>query len=270
MVLHLSAMSEHAARHDQRAHDRFALAGSTALVTGDARGIGQAIALALAEAGADVVGVSRSGGSEETAARVRALGRSYRGYACDLGDRAALHAFLERLQSEVPRVDLLVNNAGVIVRKPAAEHPDADWDRVIETNLRSAFVLSRELGRRMLERGSGRIVFIASLLSFQGGILVPSYSASKGGIVQLMMALSNEWAGRGVTVNAVAPGYVETDNTEALRADPVRSQAILDRIPMGRWATAEDIAGPVVFLCSRAAAYVSGHVLVADGGWMAR
>ena len=198
--------------------DRFRLDGKTALVTGCSRGIGQAMALALAEAGADIVGVSSTlapGGETETA--VHALGRQFAGFACDLSDRKEVHGFVERLRRRQPVIDILVNNAGAIRRKPAAEHPNEDWDAVLEINLSAPFILAREIGRDMLARGQGKIIFTASLLTFQGGITVPGYAASKGGIGQLTMALSNEWAGRGVQVNAIAPGYIATDNTTALR-----------------------------------------------------
>ncbi|BAM04708.1 SDR family oxidoreductase [Phycisphaera mikurensis] len=250
----------------------FSLAGRTALVTGCKRGIGRAMAVGLAEAGADVLGVSATleadGG--EVGEEVRALGRSFRGYACDFADRAALTAFAAEVQADNPPIDVLLNNAGTILRTPAAEHPDADWDKVIEVNLSSQFVLSREIGRGMLTRGRGKIIFTASLLTFQGGVTVPGYAASKGGIGQLTMALANEWAGRGVNVNAIAPGYISTDNTEALRNDPDRSASILSRIPAGRWGDPEDFKGPAVFLASDAAAYVHGTILLVDGGWMGR
>ena len=250
----------------------FTLHGKTAVVTGCRRGIGLAMAEALAAAGADVVGVSATlepSGSEVEKA-VRAHGRNFRGYACDMADRAALYALIEQLRRDVPTIDILVNNAGTILRKPAAEHPDEYWDAVLELNLSAQFVLAREIGRDMLARGAGKIVFTASLLSFQGGITVPGYAASKGGIAQLTKALANEWAGRGVNVNAIAPGYISTDNTAALRADETRSRSILDRIPAGRWGDPKDLAGPLVFLCSDAAAYVHGVILPVDGGWLGR
>ena len=252
--------------------DQFRLNGKTALVTGCRRGIGKAMALALAEAGADIVGVSASMETKGSAVEreVMARGRSFRGYACDLGDRKALYAFLEQLRRDAPPIDILVNNAGTILRKPAAEHPDDYWDRILEVNLNSQFVLSREIGREMVKRRSGKIIFTASLLTFQGGITVPGYAAAKGGIGQLTKALANEWAGAGVQVNAIAPGYIATDNTEALRNDPVRYQAILARIPAGRWGEPADFAGAVVFLASAASDYVSGTVLTVDGGWMGR
>jgi 2-deoxy-D-gluconate 3-dehydrogenase len=252
--------------------DLFKLDGKTALVTGCKRGIGKGMAIALAEAGADIVGVSKTlePSGSEVEKEVTALGRSFRGYPCDFAERASVYAFLEKLNKDVPCVDILVNNAGTILRKPAAEHPDEYWDTVINTNLNAQFILSRELGSRMVERGSGKIIFTASLLTFQGGITVPGYAASKGAVGQLTKALANEWAPRGVQVNAIAPGYIETDNTAALRADPVRNPAILSRIPAGRWGTPDDFKGAVVFLASKASDYVSGEVLVVDGGWMGR
>lgn len=252
--------------------DQFKLEGKTALVTGARRGIGYGMAVALAEAGADIIGVSASleaGGSEIEKA-VTGLGRKFSGYQCDFSDRNSLKAFADQVQAEHARIDILVNNAGTIKRKPAAEHEDELWDTVIETNLSAQFVLSREIGRSMVKRGSGKIIFTASLLTFQGGITVPGYSASKGGIGQLTKALANEWAPKGVNVNAIAPGYIDTDNTEALRNDPVRSKAILERIPAGRWGKPEDFAGAAVFLASSAADYVHGEILVVDGGWMGR
>ena len=252
--------------------DRFSLTGKTALVTGCRRGIGEAIAVGLAEAGADIVGVSAKLETADCAVgdAVRARGRRFKGYACDFSDRTALYGFISAVGSECPPIDILVNNAGTILRQPAAEHPDEYWDKVLETNLSAQFILTRELGREMVARGRGKIIFIASLLSFQGGITVPGYAASKGGVAQLTKAFANEWAGRGVNVNAIAPGYVATDNTQALRADPVRSQQILSRIPAGRWAAPEDFQGAAVFLASEAAAYVHGAILLVDGGWLGR
>ncbi|MEI8235296.1 MAG: SDR family oxidoreductase [Verrucomicrobiota bacterium] len=249
----------------------FNLSGKTALVTGCNRGIGKAMAVSLARAGADIIGVSTSmtpGSGVER--EVTALGRRFQPYACDFSDRAALTAFLANVAAMEPVIDILVANAGTIRRSPAAEHSDADWDYVIDVNLRSQFILAREIGKGMLVRGRGKIVFTASLLSFQGGINVPGYAASKGGIAQLTKALANEWAGRGINVNAIAPGYIATDNTAALRADESRSNAILSRIPAGRWGTPEDLSGPLVFLCSPAADYIHGTVLTVDGGWMGR
>ncbi len=252
--------------------DTFKLAGKVALVTGCKRGIGKAMAVALAEAGADIIGVSASLEKQGSAVakEVEALGRKFRAYACDFSDRAALHSFISNVKADVPRIDILVNNAGTILRAPAAEHSDEYWDRVVEVNLNAQFVLSRELGKEMIARGSGKIIFTASLLTFQGGITVPGYAASKGGIGQLTMALSNEWAGQGVQVNAIAPGYIATDNTQALQDDPERSQAILARIPANRWGRPKDFAGPVVFLASSASDYMSGHTMVVDGGWIGR
>jgi 2-dehydro-3-deoxy-D-gluconate 5-dehydrogenase len=251
--------------------ETFKLDGQVALVSGCSRGIGRAIAVALAEAGADIIGVSTKLTVDSRVAReVTATGRSFTSYACDFSDRAAVRRFIGEVLAEHPQVDILVNNAGTILRAPAAEHSDEYWDKVMEVNLNAQFRMAREFGKLMVERKHGRIIFTASLLTFQGGITVPGYAASKGGIGQLTMALSNEWAQHGVTVNGIAPGYIATDNTAALRADPERSRQILDRIPAGRWGEAEDFAGPVVFLASAAAAYVTGTTLVADGGWMGR
>ena len=252
--------------------DSFRLEGKIALVTGCKRGLGLAMAEGLAEAGADIIGVSASleSSGSEVEKRVVAAGRKFWPYQCDFSDRASLYAFIGEVKARHPRIDILVNNAGTILREAATDHSDQFWDKVIEVNLNSQFVLSRELGKEMVARGAGKIIFIASLLTFQGGIRVPGYAASKGGIGQLTMALSNEWMGKGVCVNAIAPGYISTDNTEALRNDPARSQAILDRIPANRWGQPEDFKGPVVFLASAASDYVSGHILVVDGGWMAR
>ena len=252
--------------------DQFRLDGKVALVTGCKRGLGRAMALGLAEAGADIVGVSVTLEEEgsEVGAQVESLGRKFTGYRCDFSDRSVTYKFLARVKAEHPVIDILVSNAGTIMRSPAAEYSDEYWDKTIEVNLNSHFVLSREIGKDMIERGSGKIVFTASVLAFQGGILIPSYAASKGGIAQLTKALANEWAKFGVNVNAIAPGYIETDLTEALRNDPVRSEAILGRIPAGRWGRGEDLKGLVVFLASPASDYVNGAVLNIDGGWLAR
>jgi 2-deoxy-D-gluconate 3-dehydrogenase len=252
--------------------DQFRLDGQTALVTGCKRGIGRAMALALAEAGADLIGVSRSLEStgSDVEKEILALGRKFRAYAADFSNRVAVYDFIRQVTSDFPVIDILVNNAGTILRRPAAEHPDEYWDEVLETDLNSQFILSREIGKRMVERGAGKIIFTASLLTFQGGITVPGYSAAKGAIGQLTKALANEWAPKGVQVNAIAPGYVATDNTTALRADPVRNPAILARIPAGRWGVPDDFKGAVVFLASRASDYVNGSILVVDGGWLAR
>ncbi len=250
----------------------FDLSGKTALVTGCKRGIGKAMAVGLAEAGADIIGVSASLESKGSAVEkeVTALGRSFSAYACDFSDRGAVYSFIEAVNATHPHIDILVNNAGTILRTPAADHPDDYWDKVIEVNLNAQFILSREIGRRMVERGSGKIIFTASLLTFQGGITVPGYAASKGAIGQLTKALANEWSGKGVNVNAIAPGYIATDNTEALRQDETRSRQILERIPAGRWGDPDDFKGPTVFLASEAAAYVHGATLLVDGGWMGR
>ena len=251
--------------------DPFDLTGRTALVTGCRRGIGRAAAVALARAGADIVGVSASlQADDEVGIEIVALGRRFDPYRCDLGDRRAVLQLTTKVASEHRRLDILVLNAGTIERRPAAEHGDELWDRVLEVNLTAQFVLARELGRRMVAEGSGKIVFVASLLSFQGGVTVPGYAASKGGVAQLTKALANEWASRGVNVNAVAPGYIATDNTQALREDETRARQILERIPAGRWGTPEDVAGAFVFLASPASAYVHGIVLPVDGGWLGR
>ncbi|MDQ7809031.1 SDR family oxidoreductase [Amycolatopsis sp. A133] len=250
----------------------FDLTGRLAVVTGARRGIGLGIAEALAAAGADIVAVSaqQEPSGSEVEKRVTALGRTCTALSADFTERAAVAELADALAGLGRPVDILVNNAGTIARAPAAEHPDADWDRVITVDLSSQFTLTREVGRRMLERSRGKIVFTASLLSFQGGINVPGYAAAKSGIAGLTRALANEWAGRGVNVNAIVPGYVETDNTQALRADPGRFAAILDRIPAGRWARPEDFGGVAVFLASAASDYVHGALVPVDGGWLGR
>jgi len=250
----------------------FDLTGKTAIVTGCKRGIGFAMAEGLAEAGADIIGVSASLELESSAIEqaITKLGRKFTAYQCDFSKREDLYSFIEKIRANHGTVDILLNNAGTILRNPAAEHSDDYWDHVIEVNLNSQFVLSRELGADMLKQESGKIIFTASLLTFQGGITVPGYAASKGGIGQLTKALSNEWAGQNVNVNAIAPGYIATDNTEALRNNATRSEQILARIPAQRWGNPEDFKGPAVFLASDAAAYVHGETLVVDGGWMGR
>jgi len=250
----------------------FRLDGKTALVTGARRGIGKAMAIGLAEAGADIIAVSANleAAGSEIENEVRALGRSFSAYRCDFSNRDDLYRFIRELNAEHPVIDILINNAGTVLREPAETHPDDYWDRIIETNLNAQFVLSRELGVRMLERGSGKIIFTASLLTFQGGITVPGYAASKGGLGQLTKALANEWAGRGLQVNAIAPGYVRTDVTEALQKDPDRYRSILERIPAGRWGQTDDFKGPAVFLASAASDFVNGEILLVDGGWMGR
>jgi len=248
----------------------FDLTGTTAVVTGARRGIGFAMALALAEAGADIIGVSasQSASGSEIEAVVTAAGRRFEGIACDFSDPDAVTELGRLLAGR--QVDILVNNAGTIERAPAAEHPLPSWDRVVQINLTSPFALTQAVAPQMLARGRGKVIFTASLLSFQGGINVPGYTAAKSGIAGLTKALSNEWSARGVNVNAIAPGYIATDNTEALRADPQRSTAILERIPAGRWGDATDLAGATVFLASRASDYVDGIVLPVDGGWLGR
>jgi 2-deoxy-D-gluconate 3-dehydrogenase len=252
--------------------DQFKLDGKTALVTGCRRGIGKAMALALAEAGADIAGVSAQmePAGTDIEKEICARGRQFKGYQCDFGDRKAVYEFIGKVKSDFPVIDILVNNAGTILRKPAVEHPDEYWDRVVEVNLNSQFILSREIGKEMVARGSGKIIFTASLLSFQGGITVPGYAAAKAGLKSLIMALANEWAPHGVQVNGIAPGYIATDNTQALRNDPVRNPAILARIPAGRWGVPDDFKGATVFLASPASNYVTGTILVVDGGWMGR
>jgi 2-deoxy-D-gluconate 3-dehydrogenase len=247
----------------------FSLEGRVALVTGAAGGLGAAYAVALAEAGADVAVHDRSP-ADEASARVRALGRRALTLEGDLTDPQVPDRLVRETVEGLGALDVVVNNAGTIRRAPAAETTDEDFLAVLDVNLVSTFRMCRAAGRHMLAQGRGKIVNVASLLAFQGGILVPGYAASKGGVAQLTKALANEWAGKGVNVNAIAPGYVRTDNTAALQADPVRSKAIVDRIPAGRWAETRDIAGGVVFLASSASDYVHGHVLVVDGGWMGR
>jgi len=252
-------------------HHSFRLDGKIALVTGCSRGIGHSMAVGLAEAGADIIGVSgrlQSGSPVER--EIRALGRQFFPYSADLSSRDALYAFVQKVKADFPAIDILVNNAGSIQRAPAAEHPDEFWDNILSINLDAPFLLAREFGRDMVACRSGKIIFTASLLTFQGGINVPGYAASKGAVGSLVKALANEWAAHGVQVNAIAPGYIETDNTTALRNDPDRSQAILARIPAGRWGTPDDFKGPVVFLASEASNYVNGTILTVDGGWMGR
>ncbi len=250
--------------------DKFRLDGRIALVTGSNQGIGMAYAIALAEAGADILSVSFAEDFSAVEKEIRGRGREFKSYTSDFSNRESLYQFIKNVRADFPRIDILVNNAGTILRSPIAEHPDEYWDKVIDVNLTAQFILTREIGKGMIAAGYGKIVFVASLLAFQGGILVPGYAASKGGIKQLTMAFANEWASKGITVNAIAPGYIATDNTAALRADPTRNKAILDRIPAGRWGTPEDLTGTAVFLCSDASAYMNGSVLTVDGGWMGR
>jgi len=249
----------------------FSLEGSNALVTGASRGLGRAIAIALADAGANVGCVSSTaGGAEETASLIRLCGRKAWEFAADLSNRNAVIRLADEAGEQMGAIDILVNNAGTIRREKATDYSEDDWDIVIRTNLDSVFFLSQIIGRNMTQRKKGKIINIASLLAFSGGITVPAYTASKHGVAGLTKALANEWAQFGIQVNAIAPGYFETDNTEALRNDPKRADEILSRIPAGRWGHPEDLAGAVIFLASRASDYVNGHVLVVDGGWMAR
>jgi 2-deoxy-D-gluconate 3-dehydrogenase len=249
----------------------FNLSGKTALVTGCSRGIGQAMAVGLAEAGADIIGVASSLKKDsETGKQIYALGRNFTAYETDLNKRNAVYNLLEKVANEHSQVDILINNAGTILRTPVAQHSDEDWDKVLSINLDAPFIIAREIGKKMLEKGSGKIVFTCSLLSFQGGINVPGYAASKGALTSLIKAFANEWASKGVNVNGIAPGYISTDNTEALRQDKNRSKSILDRIPAARWGAPEDFKGPVIFLSSDASDYVHGTILTVDGGWMGR
>lgn len=247
----------------------FDLTGTTAVVTGASRGIGRAMAEALASSGAHIVGVSATLAPDSEVGRaITSAGGSFEPVSCDFADPDAVRSLAEELAAR--RVDILVNNAGTIERAPAVDHPLSSWDRVLQVNLTSQFQLTQQIGRGMLERGRGKIIFTASLLSFQGGINVPGYAAAKSGIAGLTKALANEWASGGVNVNAIAPGYIATDNTAALRSDPDRSRSILERIPAGRWGEPADLAGATVFLASRASDYVSGIVLPVDGGWLGR
>lgn len=249
----------------------FSLDGKRAVVTGASRGLGRAMAVALAEAGADIVCTgSKPGSADETASMIRAMGRQAWSEYADMSDPAQIHAMNGRIDATAGDIHILVNNAGTIERHPAASYPSDAWNRVIATNLDAPFHMCRFFGERMVARGSGKIINVASLLSFSGGITVPSYAASKHGIAGLTKALANEWASRDVQVNAIAPGYFKTDNTAALQANPERFRDISARIPAGRWGDPSDMAGAVVFLASRASDYVNGHILTVDGGWMAR
>jgi 2-deoxy-D-gluconate 3-dehydrogenase len=250
--------------------DRFRLDGKTALVTGAAGGLGAAIAVGLAEAGADVACHGNRRSPEETVAKIRILGRRAESITSDLSESQGAKKLFEAVEASTGAPDILVNNAGMIYRQPAVDYDAQQWMNVMQVNLNSVFLLCQLAGRRMLERGEGKIINIASLLSFQGGIRVPAYAASKGGLAQMTKALANEWAGQNVQVNAIAPGYFRTENTAALQKDEVRSKQILERIPAGRWGEPHDLAGAAVFLASPASNYVNGEVLVIDGGWMAR
>jgi 2-deoxy-D-gluconate 3-dehydrogenase len=250
----------------------FRVDNQLALVTGCNRGIGKAVAIALAEAGADIIGVSNHLPLEgsEVGNSVVAAGKKFYAYQCDLSDRNSIYTFLSSVKKDHPAIDILINNAGHILRNPVAEHSDEYWDTIMRINLDAQFILTREIGKGMLERKKGKIVFTCSLLSFQGGINVPGYAASKGAIASLLKAFANEWASHGITVNGVAPGYISTDNTTQLREDAQRSAAILSRIPAARWGTAEDVAGAFLFLSSSASDYVNGSIITVDGGWMGR
>jgi 2-deoxy-D-gluconate 3-dehydrogenase len=251
--------------------ESFQLNGKNALVTGSRRGLGAAIAVALAKAGANVGCHGRDADPGTACDEISAAGRRTFYFTGDLADPKACTGLFERMIAEFGSIDILVNNAGLIRRAPAAEYPMEFWDELIAVDLTAVFRLSQLAGRHMLQKGaSGKIVNIASLLSFQGGILVPAYAAAKGGIMQLTKALANEWASKGINVNAIAPGYMETDNTAALRDDPVRNRQILERIPAARWGQPGDITGAALFLCSSASDYVHGHVLAVDGGWLGR
>ncbi|MFM7499779.1 MAG: SDR family NAD(P)-dependent oxidoreductase [Actinomycetota bacterium] len=247
------------------------LSGKSAVVTGANRGIGAAIALGLAKAGADIIATSRQmSAAEEIGREVTALGRKFTPIAADLSDRKQSSEFASRVLDLVPRVDILINNAGITARYPAAEIPLEEWDRVMEVNLNSQFILAQGFGRHMIDNGAGRIIFIASIMSFQGGLKIPPYAASKHAIIGLTKALSNEWSALGVNVNAIAPGYIATDHNTALRSDPVRMPEVSSRIPIGRWGVSDDVVGSAVFLSGSGAKYISGSVITVDGGWVAR
>jgi 2-deoxy-D-gluconate 3-dehydrogenase len=251
--------------------EKFSLQGKTALVTGASVGLGQAMAIALAEAGADVACHCHfDGEADETCGKINALGRKSISISGDMSDKKIPAQVIERVVNEFGKIDVLVNNAGMIRRSPAVDFSEEDWSTVLEVNLSSVFRLSQAAAREMIKKGGGKIVNIASLLSFQGGITVPAYTASKSGVAGLTKAFANEWAKDNINVNAIAPGYMATNNTAALRADETRNRQILERIPAGRWGNADDLAGAVVFLSSAASDYLQGHILVVDGGWMAR
>lgn len=250
----------------------FKVENKVALVTGCSSGIGMAIAIELAQSGADIIGVAvdlPETGSD-VAKAVEAAGKKFYPYVADFSKRDSLYTFLDKVKAEHPRIDILINNAGHIMRKPAAEHPDEYWDLIIDINLNAQFIITREIGKRMVEQKYGKIVFTCSLLSFQGGINVPGYAASKGAVASLLKAFANEWAPFNITVNGVAPGYIATNNTTALRADEERSAAILSRIPAGRWGETSDLTGAYVFLSSPASDYINGSIITVDGGWMGR
>ena len=249
----------------------FRVDNKIALITGCSSGIGMGVAVELANSGADIIGVSSSlTAGSDVARAVEAAGKKFYPYQADFSNRDSVYQFLEKVKADHPLIDILINNAGSIKRKPAAEHPDEYWDTIMDINLNSQFVITREIGKRMVEQQHGKIVFTCSLLSFQGGINVPGYAASKGAIASLLKAFANEWAAHGVNVNGVAPGYIATDNTTQLRNDAERSAAILSRIPANRWGTTQDMAGAFVFLSSPASDYMNGTIVTVDGGWMGR
>jgi 2-deoxy-D-gluconate 3-dehydrogenase len=250
--------------------DAFKLTGKNALVTGSSRGLGAGIALALAEAGANVALHGSKAVPEGVVEKITSTGVRHVELVADLRQPSLCPELIAQTIAGLGSIDILVNNAGMIRRAPAVDFSEADWDDVLAANLTSVFRLSQSAGRHMIAQGSGKIVNIASLLSFQGGVTVPSYAAAKGGVAQLTKALANEWAAKGVQVNAIAPGYMETDNTEALRKDPTRSRQIMERIPAGRWGSPQDVAGAAVFLASAASNYINGHILAVDGGWLGR
>lgn len=252
--------------------DAFRLDGKIALVTGASRGLGQAMAVGLAEAGADIAGLDRTPNCDETCDQVQAAGRRFLQISADLQTAAPqdLAVIIKQVEGQLGSVDILVNNAGIIRRTPALEFSEEDWDAVLQINLKAAFFLAQAAARSMVERSYGKIINVASMLSFQGGVFVPSYTASKSAIMGLTRALANEWASLGINVNAIAPGYMATDNTAALRADDQRSAAILARIPVGRWGTPQDLQGAAVFLASSASDYLHGATIPVDGGWLAR
>jgi 2-deoxy-D-gluconate 3-dehydrogenase len=250
----------------------FRVDNKIALVTGCSSGIGMDIAIELAQSGADIIGVANNlpESGSEVAQAVEAAGKKFYPYTADFSDRDSLYAFLNQVKADHPRIDILINNAGHIMRAPAAEHSDEYWDLIININLNAQFIITREIGKRMLEEKSGKIVFTCSLLSFQGGINVPGYAASKGAVASLLKGFANEWAPHGITVNGVAPGYIATNNTTQLRADADRSAAILARIPANRWGETSDLTGAYVFLSSPASDYINGTIITVDGGWMGR
>lgn len=250
--------------------DRFSLKGKTALVTGSSRGLGAGIAIALAEAGAKVAIHGSNAVPEITRQHLTEMGADHFAVVGDVSDASVCSRLIDEVVEHFGAIDILVNNAGTIRRAPALEHSDEDWQTVIDTNLSSVFRLTKHAGKHMMAQGSGKVINIASMLTFQGGVFVPSYAAAKGGVGQLTKAFANEWAAKGINVNAIAPGYMATDNTEALRANPERSRQIMERIPAGRWGSPEDLAGAAVFLASSASDYMHGHVLVVDGGWLSR